>query len=135
VDSLTADLISQAGSLKAKRAGAMPLRTITAPSLWNTNAPMMRRGLILALALPLGAGLAGCADREDVRAQRMADQSTAGAADDAACRGQGAPGSAAYDSCRQDLAAQRAQKAEIQYQKRRYFDRVLGAGTDGVSEY
>jgi len=33
------------------------------------------------------------------------------------------------------LAAKRYEKAQIDYQKARDFDRVLGAGTDGVDNY
>jgi hypothetical protein len=33
------------------------------------------------------------------------------------------------------MAEARAQKAAIQEQKRRDFDRVLGAGTDGSTDY
>jgi hypothetical protein len=86
------------------------------------------RTLFLALMTALVAGLAACGDREEIRAERLAEQS---AADEAACQAQGAPGSAEYDACRQGLEAQRAQKAEIEYQKRRDFDRVLG-GLDNL---
>lgn len=96
---------------------------------------MVRKSLILVALLPLWAGLFACASREEVRAERVAQQAAADAEDDATCRGKGAPGSAAYDACRQNLAAQRAQKAEIDYRKRREFDRVLGAGTDGIDSY
>ncbi len=49
----------------------------------------------------------------------------------------GAPESPAYDACRKELAEARAraQQSAIQEQKRRDFDRVLGAGTDGQSNY
>jgi hypothetical protein len=96
---------------------------------------MVRKFLILIALLPLWASLLACASREEIRAQRAAQQVAAEAEDDATCRGQGAPGSAAYDACRKTLNAQRAQKAEIDYQKARDFDRVLGAGTDGIDTY
>jgi len=92
---------------------------------------MVRKSLILAALLPLGAGLFACASREEIQAERVAKQATAEAEDDTTCRRQGPPGSAPYDACRKNLAARHAQKAEINYQKARDFDRVLGAGTDG----
>jgi hypothetical protein len=95
---------------------------------------MMRKALIVALALPLGTAELGCADREQLRASQMAEQASASAEDDAACRPKGAPGSPEYDECRKGLAAARAQKAAIQYQKARDFDRVLGAGTSGSAD-
>jgi hypothetical protein len=55
--------------------------------------------------------------------------------DDAACRPQGAPGTQAYVDCRRALAdAREQQKAIIQEQKRRDFDRILGEGTGGFDE-
>jgi hypothetical protein len=91
---------------------------------------MVRKAIILAALLPLGVGLFACADREEIRTQRVAQQAVADAEEDAACRAQGDPGSPEYDACRQDLAAQRAQKAQIDYQKARDFDRVLGGLDD-----
>ncbi len=96
---------------------------------------MVRKSLILAALLPLGAGLFACASREEIQAQRVAKQVAVEAEDDTTCRRQGPPDSAPYDACRKTLAAQRAQKAEIDYRKARDFDRVLGAGTDGVDNY
>ena len=91
---------------------------------------MVRKALILAVVLPFGVGLFGCADREEIRAQRVAQHAAIDAEDDAACQARGAPGSAAYDACRQGLATQRSKKAEIDYQKARDFDRVLGGLDD-----
>jgi hypothetical protein len=91
---------------------------------------MMRRSVMLALALPLGMAAVGCADREDIRAERVAQQAASEAEDDATCRARGEPGTAPYDTCRQALSAQRAKKAEIDYQKARDFDRVLGGLDD-----
>jgi hypothetical protein len=55
--------------------------------------------------------------------------------DDAACRPQGAPGTQAYVDCRRALVeAREQQKAIIQEQKRRDFDRLLGEGTGGFDE-
>ena len=55
--------------------------------------------------------------------------------DDAACRRQGAPGTPAYVDCRRALVeAREQQKAIIQEQKRRDFDRILGQGTGGFDE-
>jgi hypothetical protein len=91
---------------------------------------MVRYALILALVLSFGTAGIGCADREEIHAERMAQQAATNAEEDSACRARGAPGSGEYDACRQDLAAQRAQKADIDYQKRRDFDRVLGGLDD-----
>lgn len=57
----------------------------------------------------------------------MAKEEAAKAEDDAQCRRTNAgPGEAAYEACRQELEMKRATKAEIDYQKARDFDRVLG---------
>lgn len=109
--------------------------TITAPSFWASNMAMVRKSLILTALLPLWVGLFACASREEIHAERVARQVAAEAEDDTTCRRQGAPGGAAYDACRKTVAAQRARKAEIDYQKARDFDRVLGAGTDGLDSY
>jgi len=59
-------------------------------------------------------------------------EEAAKAEDDAACRSTNAkPGEAAYEACRQERETKRATKAEIDYQKARDFDRVLG----GLNEY
>ena len=91
---------------------------------------MVRIALILTVLLPFGVGLFGCADREEIHAERMAQKAAIEADDDAKCQAGGAPGSAEYDACRQSLATQHSKKAEIQYQKRRDFDRVLGGLDD-----
>ena len=89
---------------------------------------MPRTVLTIALLLPL-LGAAGCADREQIRAKQVAEEADAASADDASCRPKGAPGTKPYDECRQQLAQARAERNAAQYQKRRDFDRVLGAGT------
>ncbi len=96
---------------------------------------MVRKSLIVILLLPLWVGLFACASHDDIQAERVAKQAAADAEDDTTCRKQGAPGSPAYDTCRKTLAAKRYEKAQIDYQKARDFDRVLGAGTDGVDNY
>jgi hypothetical protein len=64
-----------------------------------------------------------------------AEQSPVTSEDDAACRQQGAPGTRAYGDCRRALAeTHEQQKAIIQEQKRRDFDRLLGEGTGGFDE-
>ena len=87
---------------------------------------MTRSVLALATLLFLGFGLSACADREQIQAERVAQQAATDAEDDVTCREKGEPGSAAYDACRQELATDRARNAEIDYQKARDFDRVLG---------
>ena len=96
---------------------------------------MLRGILIFGLVLPVCGVVFGCADRQEIRAEGVAQEAAATAEDDAGCDAKGAPGTPEYDACRQEAAAKRAQKTEIEYQKRRYFDRVLGAGTDGVADY
>jgi hypothetical protein len=98
----------------------------------RTMAP--RPNIAVLLALCLGVGLSACADREEVRARQMAQDATANAEDDQACRQKGEPGTEFYDHCRKELAAARAQRNAIDWQKSRDFDRVLGAGTSGPSE-
>ncbi|MEZ5828545.1 MAG: hypothetical protein R3D30_09550 [Hyphomicrobiales bacterium] len=100
------------------------------PSLWRSNGRMVRNAFICAALLPLAAGLFACADRESIRAERVAEQAAAEAEDDEVCRGRAEPGSDAYNTCRQSINAERARKAEIDYQKRRDFDRVLGGLDD-----
>jgi hypothetical protein len=75
----------------------------------------------------------GCATKDP--ATQAAEQAKLESDDDAACRDKGAPASPAYESCRKDLAEARAQQGAIQEQKRRDFDRTLGAGTEGQSSY
>jgi hypothetical protein len=89
---------------------------------------------MVAIALGIAAFACGCADKEQIHAQQMADEASTNAEDEATCRQKAAPGTETYDQCRQGLAAARAQKRVIQYEKRRDFDRVLGAGTSGPSE-
>ncbi len=68
---------------------------------------------------------------------RAGEQPPVTSEDDAACRRQGAPGTPAYVDCRKALVeveAREQQKAIIQEQKRRDFDRILGQGTGGFDE-
>jgi hypothetical protein len=66
---------------------------------------------------------------------RAGEQQPVTSEDDAACRRQGAPGTPAYVDCRKALVeARETQKAIIQEQKRRDFDRILGEGTGGFDE-
>jgi hypothetical protein len=100
----------------------------------HQSAAMARIPVIVCLLLPLGVALSACADRkEEIHADQMEDQAAIAQADDQGCQGKGQPGSDAYNDCRRALAEARAQQAEIKYQKARDFDRVLGAGTDGLS--
>ena len=91
---------------------------------------MVRKALILVVLLPFGAGLFGCSSRDEIHAERMADKAEIEAEEDSRCQAGAAPGSAEYEACRQGLANQRSKKAEITYQKRRSFDRVLGGLDD-----
>jgi hypothetical protein len=94
----------------------------------------LRARLIACLLLMPLAGGQGCATQD--RAARATEQAAmAESEDDAACRKKGAPDSEAYENCRKALADARAQEAAVQEERRRDFDRTLGAGTDGLSSY
>ena len=74
--------------------------------------------------------LLGCANPEQERARKLETATADNTEDDSACREQGGgPGQEAYDKCRKALSEARAREGAIQEQKRRDFDRVLGAGT------
>lgn len=101
------------------------------PSLRLKQPPMMRRALVLTALAPVFLGLFACASGEDLQAERVAKQAANEAEDDAKCRSANMePGSAAYETCRRELAGQRSRQAEIDYQKARDFDRVLGGLDD-----
>jgi hypothetical protein len=94
----------------------------------------MRFPLIaLILLLPAMAGQ-GCATNKNPESL-AAEEARLESEGDAACRDKGAPASTAYEACRKNLADARVQQSAIQEQKRRDFDRTLGAGTDGQSSY
>jgi hypothetical protein len=82
--------------------------------------------------MPAMAGL-GCATRDPVAL--AAEQAKVDSDDEAACHNKGAPATPAYEACRKDLAEARGQQGAVQEQKRRDFDRVLGAGTEGQNGY
>jgi hypothetical protein len=85
--------------------------------------------LIIAAGVSAAQGCGGWA------AALAGEQPPVNSEDDAACRPQGAPGTQAYVDCRRALAeAREQQKAIIQEQKRRDFDRLLGEGTGGFDE-
>jgi hypothetical protein len=88
---------------------------------------------VFLLLVPLAA-VSGCATQD--RAARVTEQAAvAESEDDAACQKKGAPDSEAYDACRKDLAEARARAAAAQEERRRDFDRTLGAGTEGTGTY
>jgi hypothetical protein len=93
----------------------------------------VRFPLIALILLVPAMAVQGCATKDP--ATLAAEQAAAESDDDAACQKQGAPASPAYEACRKNLAEARAQQGAIQEQKRRDFDRTLGAGTDGQSSY
>ena len=88
--------------------------------------------IALLLLAPAASGL-GCASQD--QATKAAEHAGMESEDDATCRQKGAAGSPAYVDCRKSLAAEKAKQGAVQEQKRRDFDRVLGAGTDGQSNY
>ena len=87
---------------------------------------------VLSLLLTVGA-VQGCATQSE--ASRAAEQAAEEGEDVATCRERSGDDKAAYEACRKAMAEARAQKAAVQEQKRRDFDRVLGAGTDGSTDY
>ena len=93
------------------------------------------RLLLIALALlaPLAAGQ-GCAT-QDRPARETGQAALADGEDDAACQKRGAPDSETYETCRKQRADVRAQAAAVQEQKRRDFDRTIGAGTDAQTNF
>lgn len=92
---------------------------------------MMKPLIIPAALLSLAVALSACATSSELEAGRVAQEDAVAAEDDAKCRSANAePGEPAYETCRQQLAAQRARKASIDYQKARDFDRVLGGLDD-----
>ena len=92
------------------------------------------RFVLTVIVLLIPAVLApGCATQN--QAALAEKQAAAESEDDATCREKSGENEAAYNACRRALAEERAQQAEVQEQRRRDFDRVLGAGTDGLSNY
>lgn len=87
---------------------------------------------VLGLLIPLAAVL-GCATQNE--ASRAAEQAVADSEDEATCQEKSGDEPKAYKACREAMSDARAQQAAIQEQKRRDFDRVLGAGTDGLNNY
>ena len=85
----------------------------------------MRFHVVALISLVAVLAAQGCASRDP--AARAAETESD---DDATCREKGAPDSSAYQACRKGLDEARAQQSAITEQKRRDFDRVLGAGTD-----
>ena len=93
----------------------------------------MRFRLAVAIWLMPLAAVQGCATQSD--ASRAAEQAAAESEDAATCRERSGDNDKAYEACRKAMVEARTEKAAIQEQKRRDFDRVLGAGTDGVNNY
>jgi hypothetical protein len=93
----------------------------------------LRTHVIALMLLVAAAAGQGCATQD--QASQAGEHAAMESEDDTACREKGAPDSPAYDACRKDLAAARVQNAAVREQKRRDFDRVLGAGTEGQSNY
>jgi hypothetical protein len=88
---------------------------------------------ILMLLVPLAAGQ-GCATNRNPESL-AAEEARVESEEDAACRDKGETATPAYEACRKALAEARARQGAIQEQKRRDFDRTLGAGTEGQSSY
>jgi hypothetical protein len=93
----------------------------------------VRFDLVVLSLLLTGGAVQGCATQNE--AARAAEQAAEESEDVATCREKSGADKAVYEACRKAMAEARAQKAAIQEQKRRDFDRVLGAGTDGSTDY
>jgi hypothetical protein len=93
----------------------------------------VRFDLAVLSLLAAMAVVQGCATQNE--ASRAAEQAALESEDEAACREKNGADEAAYEACRKAIAEARAQQGAIEEQKRRDFDRVLGAGTDGLSDY
>ena len=96
------------------------------------NRPLRSHLIALLLFVAAASGL-GCASQDP--AARAAEHAAQASEDDATCRQKGAEDSKAYEECRKGLAEAQARQSAVQEQKRRDFDRVLGAGTDGQNSY
>ena len=96
------------------------------------NRPLRPHLIALLLFVAAASGL-GCASQDPVA--RAAEHAAQESEDDATCRQKGAEDSKAYEECRKGLAEAQARQSAVQEQKRRDFDRVLGAGTDGQNSY
>jgi hypothetical protein len=96
------------------------------------RASNMRSTLVLFGLLVLVVAAQGCATRSQTLAEQ---QAVAESEDEITCREKSGADEAAYERCRKALAEERAQQAAVQEQRRREFDRVLGAGTDGMTSY
>jgi hypothetical protein len=107
-------------TLRPKRRRSSPLRLL----------PIF---ILVVVSVLAGQGCASQGQETRVARQAAAQPATT-SEEDAQCRTQGPPGSPAYVGCRKALAEQRTQRAIIQEQKRRDFDRVLGNGTGGFDE-
>jgi hypothetical protein len=88
---------------------------------------------VLTLLLPVVAGQ-GCAINKNPESL-AAEEARVESEEDAACRDKGEAATPAYEACRKTMAEARARQGAIQEQKRRDFDRTLGAGTEGQSSY
>jgi hypothetical protein len=102
------------------------------PHIRRRNQPVRSQLIALLLFVAAASGL-GCASQDP--AARAAEHAAQASEDDATCRQKGAEDSKAYEECRKGLAESQARQSAVQEQKRRDFDRVLGAGTDGQNSY
>jgi hypothetical protein len=85
----------------------------------------------LATVLVLLTSLLGCAQYDEARNANLAAAAQERvAADDAACRSSGAPGSSAYDDCRKRWANQHAGETRGQ---QRLVDQMLNEGAREAS--
>ena len=124
-------------AVKPNLAGRLRLITKWPKSRARLATPQGRNRLrpqLIALLLfaPSLAGL-GCASQDP--ATRAAEHAAAESEDDATCRQKAPEDGKAYDECRKGAAEAKARQSALQEQKRRDFDRVLGAGTDGQDNY
>jgi hypothetical protein len=101
---------------------------------FRKDAARLRSHLVVILSFASLVAAQGCATQD--RGTRATEQAAvADSEDDSTCRQRGTPDSEAYEVCRQQRAEARAQAAATQEQRRRDFDRTLGAGTDAQSSF
>jgi hypothetical protein len=97
----------------------------------HEGALVLRFHLVASALLAVALAVQGRASRDP--AALAAEQAQSESDDDATCREKGTPGSQAFEACRKGLDEARARQGAVREQKRRDFDRVLGAGTDAQS--
>jgi hypothetical protein len=78
--------------------------------------------------------LLSCAGSGQLRERQAGAQATLSEQDDSECRANGsAPGTVAFDECRNRIAAKRAANDALQEKRREAFQRTAGEGSSALS--